>query len=70
MIPFLIPFRHEGPIDYWVDRLVSDRHNWRYVGIERSIYEHELKREYDLCGEQLGKRSDAIHASDRGPSLS
>ena len=24
--------RHEGPIDYWVERLVSDRHDWRYVG--------------------------------------
>jgi len=24
--------RHEGPIDYWIERLVSDQHNWRYVG--------------------------------------
>ena len=24
--------RHDGSIDYWVERLVSDRHNWRYVG--------------------------------------
>jgi glycosyltransferase involved in cell wall biosynthesis len=24
--------RHEGDCDYWIDRLVSDRHPWRYVG--------------------------------------
>jgi tetratricopeptide (TPR) repeat protein len=24
--------RHEGDLDYWVERLVSDRHAWRYVG--------------------------------------
>jgi glycosyltransferase involved in cell wall biosynthesis len=24
--------RHEGAIDYWIERLVSDRHDWRYVG--------------------------------------
>ena len=24
--------RHEGAIDYWIERLVSDRHEWRYVG--------------------------------------
>jgi glycosyltransferase involved in cell wall biosynthesis len=24
--------RHEGPFDYWVERLVSDRHDWRFVG--------------------------------------
>ena len=24
--------RHEGPVDYWVERLLSDRHDWRFVG--------------------------------------
>jgi glycosyltransferase involved in cell wall biosynthesis len=24
--------RHEGTIEYWIERLVSDRHDWRYVG--------------------------------------
>ena len=24
--------RHKGAIDYWIERLVSDRHDWRYVG--------------------------------------
>jgi len=24
--------RHEGDLDYWVERLVSDRHAWSYVG--------------------------------------
>lgn len=24
--------RYTGPIDYWVERLVSDRHEWEYVG--------------------------------------
>jgi len=24
--------RSEGPVDYYVERLVSDRHQWRYVG--------------------------------------
>jgi len=25
-------FRYTGPLDYWVERLVSDRHEWEYVG--------------------------------------
>ena len=24
--------RHEGSFEYWVERLVSDRHDWRFVG--------------------------------------
>jgi len=24
--------RHEGPCDYWVERLVSDRHDWKFIG--------------------------------------
>jgi tetratricopeptide (TPR) repeat protein len=24
--------RYTGPMDYWVERLVSDRHEWEYVG--------------------------------------
>ena len=36
--------------------------------IERSIYEHELKREYVLCCEQLGKRDEAVQVSGRTPA--
>jgi len=33
--------------------------------IEKSIYQHELRLEYALCSEQIRKRDDAVHASER-----
>jgi hypothetical protein len=33
--------------------------------IEKNIYQHELRLEYALCSEQLGKRDEAIQASEQ-----
>ena len=33
--------------------------------IEKSIYHHELPMEYALCCKQLGKRDEAVQASER-----
>jgi len=29
--------RQEGPPDCWVERLLSDRHQWKYVGLTREV---------------------------------
>jgi tetratricopeptide (TPR) repeat protein len=29
--------RQEGPAECWVERLVSDRHRWRYIGVAREF---------------------------------
>jgi tetratricopeptide (TPR) repeat protein len=36
--------RHEGDLDYWVERLVSDRHQWRYVGATHEYIRAETAR--------------------------
>jgi glycosyltransferase involved in cell wall biosynthesis len=36
--------RHEGDLDYWVERLVSDRHVWQFVGATHEFIRSQTAR--------------------------
>jgi tetratricopeptide (TPR) repeat protein len=43
--------RHEGDCDYWNERLVSDRHRWRYVGATHEYIYSETSKVRDKLPE-------------------